>query len=92
MPGGSSPSLSNEAARSRFSPVGRSSVATIRCSSLPRKFIDMDSAANFVPVNTADNWLHFALGAAMIALGLLLGRRTTTTTDTAPGTTPGTVR
>ena len=53
--------------------------------------IDMDSAANFVPVNTADNWLHFALGAAMIALGLLLGRRTTTT-DTAPGTTPGTVR
>ncbi|WP_336320343.1 DUF4383 domain-containing protein [Streptomyces lavendofoliae] len=38
-------------------------------------FIDHDSSANFVPVNTADNWLHFALGVAMIALGYLLGRR-----------------
>ncbi|NKX54755.1 DUF4383 domain-containing protein [Arthrobacter mobilis] len=31
--------------------------------------------ANFVPVNTADNWLHFVLGAAMIVLGSVLGRR-----------------
>ncbi|MEV3988698.1 DUF4383 domain-containing protein [Streptomyces sp. NPDC049837] len=38
-------------------------------------FIDHDSAANFVPVNTADNWLHLALGAGMVALGLLLGGR-----------------
>lgn len=30
--------------------------------------------ANFVPLNTADNWLHFVLAVAMIALGLLLGR------------------
>ncbi|MDQ3757888.1 MAG: DUF4383 domain-containing protein [Actinomycetota bacterium] len=37
--------------------------------------IDHDSGANFVPVNTADNWLHFALGAGMIALGLALSRR-----------------
>ncbi|MGX1881543.1 DUF4383 domain-containing protein [Streptomyces sp. NPDC055287] len=37
-------------------------------------FIDHDSAANFVPVNTADNWLHFALGVGMIALGVLLSR------------------
>jgi arginine exporter protein ArgO len=36
--------------------------------------IDHDSAANFVPVNTADNWLHFVLGAGMIALGVLLTR------------------
>lgn len=36
--------------------------------------IDHDSAANFVPVNTADNWLHFVLGVAMIALGVLLSR------------------
>jgi hypothetical protein len=28
-----------------------------------------------VPVNTADNWLHLALGTAMIAIGVLLGRR-----------------
>lgn len=34
-----------------------------------------DSAANFVPVNTADNWLHFALGVGMISLGFVLGRR-----------------
>ncbi|MGN6598247.1 MAG: DUF4383 domain-containing protein [Actinomycetales bacterium] len=41
-------------------------------------FIDKESAANFVPVNTADNWLHFGLGVGMILLGLLLshdGRR-----------------
>jgi hypothetical protein len=32
------------------------------------------SSANFVPLNTADNWLHFALAVLMIGLGLLLGR------------------
>lgn len=36
--------------------------------------IDHDSAANFVPINTADNWLHLALAIAMICLGVLLGR------------------
>ncbi|WP_309062782.1 DUF4383 domain-containing protein [Streptomyces sp.] len=34
-----------------------------------------DSAANFVPLNTADDWLHFVLGIGMIALGALLTRR-----------------
>lgn len=33
--------------------------------------IDQGSAANFVPVNTADNWLHLGLGVGMIALGLI---------------------
>lgn len=33
--------------------------------------IDHGSAANFVPVNTADNWLHLGLGVGMIALGLI---------------------
>ncbi|ANZ24989.1 MULTISPECIES: DUF4383 domain-containing protein [Rhodococcus] len=47
--------------------------------------IDKDSSANFVPVNSADDWLHFVLGAAMIALGFLLTRRTTTH-RTVPGT------
>jgi hypothetical protein len=28
--------------------------------------------ANFVPVNVADDWLHFALGTGMIALGVLV--------------------
>jgi hypothetical protein len=36
--------------------------------------IDQDSAANFVPVNSADNWLHLLLGLGMVALGVLLGR------------------
>ncbi len=36
--------------------------------------IDRDSSANFVPLDSADNWLHFVLGAGMVALGLVLGR------------------
>jgi hypothetical protein len=37
--------------------------------------IDRDSDANFVPVNTADDWLHLGLAVAMLAAGLLAGRR-----------------
>ena len=36
--------------------------------------VDHDSAANFVPVNSADNWLHLLLGLGMIALAILLSR------------------
>ncbi|ELT43078.1 hypothetical protein G205_20534 [Arthrobacter nitrophenolicus] len=36
--------------------------------------IDQASTANFIPVNTADNWLHAVLGLVMLAAGLLLGR------------------
>ncbi|WP_051385730.1 DUF4383 domain-containing protein [Actinokineospora inagensis] len=36
--------------------------------------VDHNSTANFVPVNTADNWLHLGLAAVMIALGLLTAR------------------
>ncbi|MFD9400233.1 DUF4383 domain-containing protein [Streptomyces sp. NPDC060011] len=36
--------------------------------------IEGDSAANFVPVNSADNWLHLILGLGMIAAGALLTR------------------
>ena len=32
------------------------------------------SSANFIPVNSADNVLHVALGVAMIVLGIVLGR------------------
>ncbi len=39
--------------------------------------INQDSPVNFIPVNTADNWLHLGLGAGMILLGGLLGNRTT---------------
>jgi hypothetical protein len=38
--------------------------------------IDHDSAANFIPINTADNWLHLGLAVGMIGLGALLGRDT----------------
>jgi hypothetical protein len=37
------------------------------------------SGANFVPVNTADDWLHFILGIGMIGLGLIATRRTDAT-------------
>jgi len=40
--------------------------------------IDKQSGANFVPLNSADDWLHFGLGVGMIALGYLLGRRART--------------
>jgi hypothetical protein len=38
--------------------------------------VAQDSAANFVPLNPADDWLHLVLGLGMIALGLLTTRRT----------------
>jgi arginine exporter protein ArgO len=41
--------------------------------------ISQDSSANFVPVNTADNWLHFVLGVGMVLLGFVLGRNRATT-------------
>jgi hypothetical protein len=37
--------------------------------------VGQDSSANFVPLNTADDWLHLVLGLGMIALGLLTSRR-----------------
>lgn len=42
--------------------------------------IDRTSAANFVPLNDADNWLHLLLGLGMIALGFVLSRRGTAAT------------
>src|SRR5688572_11985272 len=41
--------------------------------------VDQTSQANFVPVNTADDWLHFVLGVGMIALGVVLAKRPGTT-------------
>ncbi|WP_370455807.1 DUF4383 domain-containing protein [Pseudarthrobacter sp. B4EP4b] len=38
--------------------------------------IGHDTPANFVPLNTADNWLHFVLGVGMIGLGVALSRGT----------------
>jgi hypothetical protein len=36
--------------------------------------------AEWIPANTADNWLHFGLGTGMIALGVLAGRERVRTT------------
>ena len=33
---------------------------------------------DWIPVDTADNWLHFLLGAGMIVLGVVFGRGTAT--------------
>jgi len=38
--------------------------------------VDKGSDANFVPLDSADDWLHFGLGAAMVAAGLALRTRT----------------
>lgn len=42
--------------------------------------LHQNSDANFVPLNTADNWLHLFLGIGMIALGVITGRNLTDTT------------
>ncbi|MER7459166.1 DUF4383 domain-containing protein [Micromonospora sp. NPDC126480] len=34
-----------------------------------------DSAANFLPTNGGDDWLHLAFGAGMVALGVLTAGR-----------------
>jgi hypothetical protein len=36
--------------------------------------VSKGSGANFVPLNTADDWLHFVLGIGMIALGFATTR------------------
>lgn len=46
--------------------------------------IDRDSDANFVPLNSADNWLHLGLGVGMISLGLALSRETEPPSVVAP--------
>ncbi|MGO4301680.1 DUF4383 domain-containing protein [Leifsonia sp. RAF41] len=38
-------------------------------------FFSGDHPANFVPVNSADNWLHLFLAVAMILLGIFLSPR-----------------
>jgi hypothetical protein len=38
--------------------------------------VGQDSSANFVPVNSADDWLHLVLGLGMIGLGLALSPKT----------------
>jgi hypothetical protein len=38
--------------------------------------IDKDGGANFLPLNTADDWLHLGLGVIMVGLGFALTRGT----------------
>jgi Domain of unknown function (DUF4383) len=37
--------------------------------------VDKGSSANFVPLDSADDWLHLALGLVMVAAGLALRER-----------------
>ena len=39
--------------------------------------IEKDSGANFVPLNSADDWLHFGLGVVMVGAGVALRGRAT---------------
>jgi hypothetical protein len=40
-------------------------------------------AGDWIPSNTADNWLHFALGGAMVGLGFVASRDTARSAVTA---------
>lgn len=48
-------------------------------------FIGHDSSANFLPLNSADNWLHLILGVGMVALGTVLSREQRTRRTAQPG-------
>jgi hypothetical protein len=37
-------------------------------------FVSASDDANFIPANTADDWLHFAFGVALVTLGFLTTR------------------
>jgi hypothetical protein len=38
--------------------------------------VGLAGGADWIPANTADNWLHFGLGLGMILLGVATGRAT----------------
>jgi hypothetical protein len=38
---------------------------------------------DWIPVNTADNWLHFVVGIAMVGVGFVLSRQSSPSTATA---------
>lgn len=47
--------------------------------------IDLSGPRNLLPLNSSDNWLHFAIGVVMTVLGLTLaGTRTPTGADGEP--------
>ncbi len=48
--------------------------------------VDHGSQANFVPVNSADNWLHLGLTVGLVALGLVVGRAQSHDPAQRPGT------
>ncbi len=46
--------------------------------------IDKGGAINFIPLNSADDWLHFVLGVGMIGLGIVLTRGSHADTPDTP--------
>jgi len=51
--------------------------------------VDKTSDANFVPLNSPDDWLHFGLGVGMTRLGVALSR---SLRSSRPGRVQGTGR
>lgn len=37
--------------------------------------VNKESMANFVPLNSGDDWLHFVLGVTMVGLAIIFGRK-----------------
>lgn len=54
--------------------------------------VDQTSPANIIPLNTADNWLHFVLALAMVGLGVGMGRHDATRTAAQDTAVPRTAR
>lgn len=48
-------------------------------------FVGHDSPANFIPLNSADNWLHLGLGVTMVALSFLPRTSRTEAYPSTPG-------
>jgi Domain of unknown function (DUF4383) len=52
---------------------------------------DDHKSSNFVPLNSADNWLHLVLGLGMIGIGFALSRKWREESNRTTGTTGTTV-
>jgi hypothetical protein len=64
--------LARSAANARLYLIGGGAVYIVLW--LYGLLVGQESGANFVPLNTADDWLHLFLGLGMIALGFLTTR------------------
>jgi hypothetical protein len=73
--------MARTAARARMFLIGGGVIYLLLC--IYGLVIDKSSGANVIPLNAADDWLHFGLGLGMITLGLILGKSVRRTAATA---------